>query len=596
MKRILLILFCVAMILPSQIISLYAQDFKAQKKELAVLRSRVKLPKPKASQKELETASNIMMAYRTGFSKINKENITLQQMREIAKNVRILAAAAEMNGGDSMKDFNDYLDFLYVGNIIESIPKFKYSNYTDVRKVPADFLSALSVCDDERKAHLIASVRNLLEVDIMHKDAEYIRANVNSDYLYNAIPHVLLCALYDPDDRKAVEEVQAFSDFLSACTQYTDGGNDILKPDGTGFHHKSHYNGYMYSYRTWVQYMGILSGTSFRISEQAYENMKKAIISYYLMAVNSKTDKNHTFANSLAGRHPFSGMELNFSAEMFETLIAVGGDVKGKAIDEELASYYNYFFKTNKYKKVAQITPDGFYQFNYSPIGVYRKDDWVVTMRCPTRNFWGGEIYDKTNRYGRYQSHGTLEVIYEGGRSASGYPVADDAFGAGWDWNMSPGSTTVHYGNWTEMMPNGNDKDRFDQRSETTDFSGALSFGDCGMFAAEFDQGDKWGSQRFTPTLLKFCKSVYAFDGLLWSVGTDISALGEYPERWNTATNLFQQVVSDASVIVNGAEVASETHYDMTSDIRILTPVGTGFVIPAGNEPMTIFAGRQKSP
>lgn len=594
MKRILMTLLALAMMLPVQLS--YSQDLKTQKKELAALRKKIKLPKPKASQAELDAAPNVMTAYRSGFVKINKDNLNWQLVRDIAKNVRILAAAAELNGGDSMDDFNAYLDYLATGQIIEACPKLAYSNYNDIRKVPADFISALSVCDTQRRERLIRSVKAYLDGALLHETPENIAAKVNSDYLYNAIQHTFILCLYEPDELKAIEEVQAFSNFLSACTQYTKGGLDILKPDGTGFHHKSHYNGYMYSFRTWTEYMSILSGTSFRVSEQAYERLKKAVISYYLMCVNSKNDKNRIFANSLAGRHPFSGMEMNYTAEMFEKLIAVGGDFQGKAQDDELAAYYNYFFKTNKYKTSAQINPEGYFQFNYSPIGVYRKDNWVVTMRCPTAYFWGGEIYDKTNRYGRYQSHGTLEVLYEGGRGASGYPTCEDDSGAGWDWNMAPGSTTVHYTDWTPMMPYGNDKDRFDQKAEETNFAGALSFGDCGVFAADFIQGDKWGSQRFTPTNLKFRKSVFAIDGMLWSMGTGISAVGDYPDDMTTATNLFQQVIASPCATVCGEKVSKDRVYEPGSELRIMTPVGTGFVIPSEHAPLKLFAGRQKTP
>lgn len=50
-----------------------------------------------------------------------------------------------------------------------------------------------------------------------------------------------------------------------------------------------------------------------------------------------------------------------------------------------------------------------------------------------------GEIYNKTNRFGRYQSHGTLEILYEGGLAKCGYPADKEKKSAGWDWNMMPG-------------------------------------------------------------------------------------------------------------------------------------------------------------
>ena len=259
----------------------------------------------------------------------------------------------------------------------------------------------------------------------------------------------------------------------------------------------------------------------------------------------------------MGGRHPYTGTQVSFTQALFDELIAIGGDILGTGIDHELAACYNYFFKTDKYKEAGVCNLDGFYSFNYSPAGVYRYGDWVATMRCPTTRFWGGELYSRQNRFGRYQSHGTLEIVYEGNLARSGYPSDPSQLAAGWDWNMPCGSTTVHYPTWKDLLPNGNDTDRFDQYTLTTNFSGALSWGDCGMFAAAFDQGDSWGNRRYTPTNLTFCKSVFAFDGILVSLGTGISAVGDYPDTWQTATNLFQHIgKGDLPFMVDGTEPA----------------------------------------
>ena len=295
-------------------------DVEVKKKELKEFRKKYKLPVPKANQKEIDAALMQVQLYQlervnettvTGASILNKGKITLQQGRDIAKTVRALAFAAQRDGGEAKKSFNLYLDFLFTGNIIESIPKYKYSNYDDVRKVPADLLSALSVCDDIRRGRLIAAVWNLLEAEWLYLNAEELKLKVNSDYIYNVVPHLFICVVHNPNDEQAIKDLTAFSHFLSGCTQYSPSGYDILKPDGTGFHHNTHYNGYMYSYRTWVEYMGRLKGTSFRIEKEAYQRMSKAVVSIYLMAVRSESDKDRYFANSMAGRHPFTGLGIN---------------------------------------------------------------------------------------------------------------------------------------------------------------------------------------------------------------------------------------------------------------------------------------------
>lgn len=587
------------------------QPNQSQKRaDLELLRKKYKPTLPQATQVEVEAAFKLVDLYQLnrmsngmvkGISLYDKEVITNELARRLGNTVRALAFATTKQLPGAEERFTLFMDYLTTEHAIERIPKFKYSSYDDVRKLPANFLSALTVCDSLRKARLISGVKKLIEFDQLYLSPEELKTRINSDYIYNALPHVFICALYNPDNTQAISDLTAFSDYLSSCTQYSPGGYDILKPDGTGFHHKTHYNGYMYSYKTWVEYMGRLKGTVYRIDKDAYQRIRKAVISTYLMATRSMSDTNRFYANSLAGRHPFTGMNINFTQKLFELLIEIGGDIKGTVVDLELASYYNYFFMTQKYKDAPEINLEGFYQFNYSPIGVYRYNNWVATMRCPTTNFWGGELYAQTNRFGRYQSHGTLEILYDGPLENSGYPADNKTKGAGWDWNMPPGSTTVHYLSWEEMMPNQNNKDRFDQKASTTNFAGALSWKDCGLFAAAFDQNDSWGSRRFEPTNLTFCKSVFAFDGMLVSIGNGISAIGDYDGNRPTATNLFQSIgKGENSLIINGQNIKrsqSEIRLDTKKqDIWLITPNATGYYIPSGNDPLVIRYGKQETP
>lgn len=520
-------------------------------------------------------------------------------VRSLSMAVRGLAYAAS-SGLPEGKAFNRFMETLLADKVIERIPGFQFSHYDNVRQIPANFLSALPVCSQEQQSRLIAAVKHLVEFDRLYQDAAVVKNNVNTDYIYNMLPHLFVCALHQPDEELAKKDMLAFSHYLSACTQYSSGSKDGLKIDGTGFHHHTHYNGYMYAYKTWVHYIARLRGTAFRIDADAYRRISGAVVSQYLMATVSASDQEHYYANSLAGRHPFAGLMVDFTQELFRDLIAVGGDINGKDIDEDLAAYYNAFFQTDYYKGIKPKDLNGFYSFNYSPAGIYRQGNWIATMRCPTTRFWGGEIYNKTNRFGRYQSHGTLEILYNGSLQQSGYPVAWERFSGergGWDWNVVPGSTTVHFTDWKEMMPNGNDADRFDQWAATTDFSGALTWGDCGVFAAAFDQGDHWGGRRFKPTNLSFCKSVFAFDGVLVSMGSGIASHGDYDEHRVTATNLFQAMDNGAAPILDGKRLTKGTSVVLGAKSHwMITPCTTGYLVPAGNDSLVIYYGEQTTP
>ena len=576
-------------------------------KELQDFRKKYKLSEPKASNNELKSAQmalKMLMLQRTGDYTVTGadlwgDKVTNQHLRDVAKNVRVLSYGALTLGKSGKADLDLYLDFLFTHNFFLRMPKLVYSNYSDVRKIPTDLMSALPVLDDVRKAKVIAAVQKLLEVDIIRKGDKAILNWISSDYIFNVVPYVFNLAIANPDDQQAIQDLQLLSGFLRVCTRYNVGNKDILKPDGTGFHHNAHYNGYMYSYRTWVEYFYRFKGTSMRIDKKSYERLKKAIVTIYMTAVCADGDKGRIYATSMAGRHPFYSTEVPFTQKLFEQLIEIGGEAMGTDLDMDLAAYYNYFFKTNKYS-VPAIDANGFYQYNYSSAGVYRQPGWIAVMKSPTAKLWGAEIYNKTNRFGRYQSHGTLEVRYEGGLENSGYPSKNDNKAAGWDWNMMPGSTTVHYTDWAEMLPNKNDKDRFDQKAKTSDFAGAVSNNEYGFFASAFDQDDNWGSQRFVPTNLTFCKSVLAIDGMLFSIGNGISAKGDYSDKMITATNLFQTITSKKfnRLSVNGKNVDSGNKLTIPSAeaLTVINPVSTGYFVPAGHDEITIVYDKQETP
>ena len=576
-------------------------------KELGEFRKKYKFPEPKASDNELKTAQmavKMLMLQRTGDYTVTGadlwgDKVMNQHLRDVAKTVRALSYGVLKYGKSAKGDLDLYLDYLFTHNFFLRMPKLVYSNYSDVRKIPTDLMSAIPVCDDVRKEKMIAAVQKLLEVDVIRQGDKAILNWISSDYIFNIVPYVFNLALANPNDQQAVQDLQLLSGFLRVCTRYNIGNKDILKPDGTGFHHNAHYNGYMYSYKTWVEYFYRFKGTSFRIDPKSYERLKKAVVTLYMTAVCADGDKGRIYANSMAGRHPFYSIEVPFTQKAFEQLIEIGGDATGTELDKDLAAYYNYFFKSDKYD-VPAVNANGFYQYNYGSAGVYRQPGWVAVMKSPTAMLWGSEIYNKTNRFGRYQSHGTLEVLYDGGLVPTGYPSNNENKGAGWDWNMMPGSTTVHYTDWAEMMPYKNDKDRFDQKAKTSNFAGAISMKEYGLFATAFDQDDNWGSQRFTPTNLTFCKSVLAIDGMLFSIGNGISAKGDYDEKMITATNLFQSVVSKQynKLTVNGQNMTKGKRQTFASSepVMLINPVSTGYFVPAGHDEMTVIYDEQETP
>ena len=151
----------------------------------------------------------------------------------------------------------------------------------------------------------------------------------------------------------------------------------------------------------------------------------------------------------------------------------------------------------------------------------------MVTLKGYTTDVWGSEIYTKDNRYGRYQSYGSVQIMGKGNpvsRAGSGFVQE------GWDWNRLPGTTTIH-------LP----FDLLDSPLKGTtmarskeNFSGSSSLdGKNGMFAMKLAERDY---ENFTPDFVAR-KSVFCFDNRMVCLGTGISNSNvDYP----TETTLFQ--------------------------------------------------------
>lgn len=577
--------------------------------DLATLRER--LPRVSNSTMNLLAARNLIRSYNIARNDDGsvKGNIidcslntfTVSFATNILDAVQVLGSRKSASLSDSIL-FVNMVDHMLDQGFAEGISlRINPNAYDDARAIPAGILNIVSLLpDDERKLEMLKLARWLSGYGtIYYPEGEYLN-KFDSDVIYNYLPHFYGYALLQPDDKVAIRELKALKRYLERHTEVVPGTSDMIKVDGTSFHHWTHYNNYMYSFKTWGEFIYHLRGTFFNMNELSYTRFRDAVLAMYKMANKHKGGGNHFTANSLAGRNPYTrgGIGIHVGGKnVLNGMIEASKTIFSSGFDKKLAAAYNFFYDTNEFDVPAE-NYDGYYQFNYSPIGVARKKDWVVVMRAPTSNFWGAEIYSNQNRFGRYQSHGSMEVVYSGVYERSGIPITSGS--GGWDWNVVPGTTTVHYTSWREMMPNKNTTDRFDQRALNTNFSGALADGNNGVFATDFVQGDEWGSRRFVPTNLKFKKSIFTFDSLFVCLGSDIASVGDYSNSMLTGTNLFQEIKSSyfSDFIVNDVAYSegSTINLSNTRNNWLLTPLGTGYFVPPGNDNLVVKYGPQTTP
>ena len=397
-----------------------------------------------------------------------------------------------------------------------------------------------------------------------------------------------------PDDATSVQWLKGYRRYQERFLIPNDGGGDGIKVDGTGFHHGAYYPAYMGGISAAIDRLAILAYTSFEITPNGYNDLRNAVISD--LRRGNRSGLIGYLGNSVSGRHPFGPIAFG-GGELVKQWGMIGGHVLGlSGPDPVMARFYNTYWPDYPYAPFAPYgteggAEDGFFQSNYAAMGTYRRDDWVVSMRGSHSYFWGAEHYDGQNEMGRYQSYGVAEVLYPGGHGASGHG------GAGWNWNMPPGSTTINLP--FAQLDSGGRYTYWDTYQDLK-FSGSLAFrgegpyrgGEAGIMATDFKQ------TKFPGDLL-WKKSDFAFGDVIVRLGSDISNGGD-PSASPTITTLFQGKlpVTSTPIVVNGTSI-NTFPYNATSNNStpdwLLDTYGTGYYVKPGNS-LVVSRSTQNSP
>ncbi len=337
----------------------------------------------------------------------------------------------------------------------------------------------------------------------------------------------VVSALMMPDDNMKYAYIAALSRWTSgsmACSPGTLGG---FKVDGTSFHHGGHYPAYSTgAFAALGDFCHFTRGTELEIEKEARKTFKHVLLS---MADYCQT---RDWGVGISGRHPFNGDIPQADVEAFGRL-AVLGDLTGSgaSVDPELGEAYLHLGGKDKnltaeIKKAgisAAHPEDGFSVYNYAALGIHRRDGWMLSLKSYNSDVWGSEIYAKDNRFGRYQSYGTVQFIGEESAEKSGFTQE------GWDWNRMPGATSIHlpYDKLDSPL-----KGTLMERNDNP-FPGVSSLeGMNGVLAFTYVEKDR----------VNFCagatatKSVFCFDNRIIFIGTGISNSSDYP----TETTIYQ--------------------------------------------------------
>ena len=352
-----------------------------------------------------------------------------------------------------------------------------------------------------------------------------------------------LLMLEDSPYKKAY--MQALSRWIDNGFRYAEGFKPAFKPDGTVQHHRKAYPAYATGgFDGAVNAVWMLHGTDYAISETGHNVLKKALLEMRFYC-NKKS-----FPLAMSGRHPDGKGAL--IPEQYGRLADAGSPDGTSAIDRELAEAY------------LRLDADGRWSRPFNCSLTYRQDDWSVTIAGHSRYLWSAEIYNGANHYGRYLTHGSMQILADGSPEisclGSGYQVA------GWDWCHIPGATAAEIP-MEAMKADVKNVDEFSGYEEMllSDewFAGGVTHkGNAGAYAMILHEHDKYNGS------LRARKSYFAFDNRVIALGSDLE---NFLPGSSLHTTLFQNVLNDPQrdiTGVNGGAIAArEFHHEYEGDL-----------------------------
>lgn len=376
---------------------------------------------------------------------------------------------------------------------------------------------------------------------------------VNIDYLNTeAYYHLMIIFLFEKQEDQAAL-LQAYSNYISTtlAQQKEEWG---FKIDGTSWHHNGHYPAYAYgAFKRVPSIINTLSKTRFKIRPDAHQNFKKAFLNA------SKFSQKYEWGFGNAGRHPLDDYSISSLKKEFLLMANSGNPEATKPIDKEAAAAYIRLFgkqdplNTTLFSSVHNIKkqqlPD-YFTMPYAATSVHRKgEEWAAIVKGYSKYVWASEIYVDENRYGRYPSNGTIQLLNKKGSKGSGFHQE------GWDWNLYPGATII-YLPLKELEPK---RPLLTFRSNET-FAGSNELNGNGVFGMILNEGSGLNADGVNdavgfPGKLKAKKSIFSFGDKLICIGTNISSVDL---KNNTQTNLFQNYLNNKNeqIIVNSKKIS----------------------------------------
>lgn len=308
--------------------------------------------------------------------------------------------------------------------------------------------------------------------------------------------------------------LKAISRWIDNGMKHTEGLRACFKRDGSVVHHRKSYPAYATGGFTGaVNAVWMLAGTEYAISEESHRNLKDALLAMKFYCYGDM------FPLAMSGRHPDGKGAL---IREHYTRMADAGSPDGKNHpDLDL---------------LCKAPQNGTRYFPFSCSLSHRHGGALVTIAGHSRYIWSAEIYKQANHYGRYLTHGSIQL---------NGPDSDDRLSGGfsqegWDWCHIPG-TTASVLPMKDMKANVLNVDKYSGYEEMllSDewFAGGVTHeGTSGAYAMKLHEHDKYNGS------LRAHKSFFAIENRVYCLGSDIeNTLSGAPVH----TTLFQGVLKE---------------------------------------------------
>ncbi|MCM1178068.1 MAG: hypothetical protein NC308_08480 [Clostridium sp.] len=369
--------------------------------------------------------------------------------------------------------------------------------------------------------------------------------------------------------------MQALARWVDNGFRYTEGTLPCFKTDGTVYHHRKAYPAYATGgFDGAVNAIWMLSHTAFAVSAEGHGILKKALLEMRFYCNKA------SFPLAMSGRHPDGKGAL--IPRQYALLADAGSPDGNDSIDRELAAA---FLRLNGEKGSwsrkfinagisAEDAPNGTKAYGYNSSLSHRQGEWLVTIAGHSRYLWAAETYVGANHYGRYLTHGSMQILADKepdiSSFGSGYQVD------GWDWCHIPGTTAAEIP-MPQMKSNVLNVDEYSGYEEMllSDewFAGGVTHrGVCGAYAMKLHEHDKYNGS------LRARKSFFAFGNRIIALG---SGLENSLEGSGLHTTLFQNSVYEGDTLyVNGNKVGGNGFCgEYSGDAVLMDRLGNAYFV-----------------